>query len=248
MQSVVENLTEDDGRAYLLALLEQTPELAARFDAFRANDRIGAPATCDFGEHGRFSPTTVRYAKVLSDLLTAFGSLDGLRIVEIGGGYGGQCCVVSAAARPASYTLVDLDPVLRLQEAYLRELGVPNVSFASARDLDPAAEYDLVVSNYAFSECVRRVQRHYVERVLLRARRGYLICNWLTLRGRAVSLTRGELLHAVPGATFVAEQPVSAARTEILLWGATTAGRRARPPAGPRRSADAATPAPLPVG
>src|SRR5207247_1982417 len=106
---------------------------------------------------------------VLSDLLDLFGSLDGIRIVEIGGGYGGQCAVVSAVATPASYTLVDLDPVLRLQQAYLREFRVSNVSFAPARDLDPSAGYDLVISNYAFSECMRRVQRHYLERVLLRS-------------------------------------------------------------------------------
>ena len=255
MRAVVEGLTYDDGARYLAALLEELPAAAVLFDRFRDNDRLGAPETHDYGPYGRFSPTTVRYARVFGDLVARFGSLDGLRIIEIGGGYGGQCFVVNAGATPASYALVDLDPVLALQERYLSALGVPNVSFVPARDLDPGAEYDLVISNYAFSECVRRVQRRYLETVLRRSRCGYLICNWLSLRGRSVSLTRGELLTAVPEAVFVPERPATAARTEILLWGmragATSAAARARTsrqPATPRPSVDRETPAPSTAG
>jgi putative sugar O-methyltransferase len=216
LRVVVENLSCEHGRRYLEHALRQTPELERLLDAFRVNDRLGSPVTCEYGDRGRFAPATLRYVKVLSDLLTLFGSLDGMRILEIGGGYGGQCFVVSVAAAPASYTLVDLEPVLELQRAYLRELDVAGVLFVPAGGLDGEVEYDLVVSNYAFSECVRRVQRSYVARALARSRRGYVTCNWLRPR---LTLTPEELLAAVPGSRFVPDEPVVVPGTAILVWG-----------------------------
>src|SRR5439155_3421529 len=107
-REVLEHVTCKQGRAYLERVLSRTPELARYLDRFRENDRLGSPQTCTYAGYGRFSPTTLRYAKVLSDLVVLFGSLDGFRIVEIGCGYGGQCFITSVAASPACYTLVDL--------------------------------------------------------------------------------------------------------------------------------------------
>jgi putative sugar O-methyltransferase len=214
---VIENLTCDHGRRYLETALDQTPSLVRHLELFRDNDRVGSPRTCSYGDHGSFSPTTLRYVKVLSDLTRLFGSLEGARIVEIGGGYGGQCHIILAVAKPASYTLVDLQPVLALQRRYLQELGVANVRFETADDLEPDRDYDLVISNYAFSECSRRVQRHYIERVLGRSARGYITCNWF--RSRFVSLTSKELLSAVPGARYEPDRPVINSRTSIMVWG-----------------------------
>ncbi len=207
---VIENLNCEHGRLYLEAALKQTPSLAEQLALFRQNDLIGTPITCHYGEHGEFAPTTLRYVKVLSDLLSLFGALDGLNIVEIGGGYGGQCFVTSIGVRPRSYTLVDIEPVLLLQQVYLERLAVPNLRFQAARELEPA-DYDLVISNYAFSECIRPVQRRYIDLVFSRSQRGYVACNWL--RGKSISMTREELLAAVPGSHY---------ESEVLFWGANS--------------------------
>jgi len=106
--------------------------------------------------------------------------------------------------------------VLELQRVYLRALGIPSVRFVSPRDIDSGAEYDLVVSNFAFSECVRRVQKFYIERVLRRSRRGYVMCNWLRPR---TSLTRRELLEAVPGSRFIRDNESARSGSDILVWG-----------------------------
>ena len=84
--------------------LDQTPSFVSLLDRFRENDRYGKPETCSYGEHGLFSPTTLRYIKVASDISQLFGSLDGLRIIEIGSGYGGQCFVATTAFEPAKYS------------------------------------------------------------------------------------------------------------------------------------------------
>lgn len=98
-REVLEHVTCEQGAAYLERVLEQSPAFVPLFDRFRENDRLGSPRTCAYGDYGRFSPTTLRYTKVLSDLLLLFGPLDGLRIVEIGCGYGGQCYAFSELTR-----------------------------------------------------------------------------------------------------------------------------------------------------
>ena len=221
---VLEHLTCEEGERYLQRLLEQSPELGSSLSLFRCNDRLGAPRTCDYGHRGTVSPTTLRYAKVLSDLLTLFGPLDGLRIVEIGGGYGGQCLVTSLVAKPESYTLIDLDSVLDLQESYLRKLGVRGVRFVSSDRVAKRDTYDLVISNYAFSECTRPMQEVYVTRVLQRSARGYVTYNWTSPDWAGEPYRRNELLAAVPGSSFVAPVPQLIPSEELWVWGGDGSG------------------------
>jgi putative sugar O-methyltransferase len=216
---VVEHLTCDEGARYLERLLEQSPELEPTLPLLRANDRLGSPLTCDYEAAGTFSPTTLRYAKVLSDLLTLFGTLDGMHVVEIGGGYGGQCLVLSLVAKPASYTLIDLDPVLDLQETYLRRAGVRGARFVSPDRVHKHGTYDLVISNYAFSECARPTQEQYMEWVLQRSTRGYVTYNWWAPEWAGVPYDRDELLAAVPGSRFVDPVPQLIPTEELWLWG-----------------------------
>lgn len=217
---VLEHVTCEQGELYLRRFTEQSAGLEGALQRFRENDRLGGPNTCDYGSYGRFSPTTLRYAKVLSDLLALFGSLDGMRIVEIGGGYGGQCFITSLVARPGSYTLIDLDSVLNLQETYLRRLGVHDVRYVSYDRLPRHDEYDLIVSNYAFSECTRTTQENYVNRVLQRSARGYLTYNWLSPDWAGAAFSREELLAAIPGSRFTLPVPQLIPEEELWLWGA----------------------------
>jgi hypothetical protein len=221
-REVLEHVTCERGAGYLERLASDSPELVELFDRFRANDRLGSPQTCAYGQYGRFSPTTLRYVKVLSDLQRLFGRLDGMRIVEIGCGYGGQCFVVHAAASPAAYTLVDLAECSSLQQKYLERLGVSGARFVRADELaDEAAEYDLAISNYAFSELRRDVQEQYLERILQHTPRGYVTCNWIS-PPEFRSFSREELLEAIPGATFLPELPRTAEANAILVWGVPT--------------------------
>lgn len=215
---VLEHVTCQQGDDYLGIALSQTPEFAEYLDRFRENDRIGNPKTWDYGEHGRFSPTTLRYVKVLSDLISLFGDVDALNIIEIGAGYGGQCFITNTVCHPESYTLIDLVPCLRLQEKYLSEHRVERVVFLDPAELSSAKHCDLVISNYAFSECVRDVQNTYLQNVLLHAPRGYLTCNWVS-SPHFRSLQPEELLREIPGSRFIAETPLTSPDNAILVWG-----------------------------
>ena len=129
--AILEHVNCELGAEYLRVALDQTPEMEDHLARFRRNDQHGSPNVCDYGRHGVFSPTTLRYAKVLSDLQSLFGPLGRLRIVEVGVGYGGQCFVVHVGSGFRSYTLVDLPPVLELARRYLDTLAVPGVELTT---------------------------------------------------------------------------------------------------------------------
>lgn len=214
-RAVLEHVTPAQGVAYLEVISRDYPFLLERMDAFRANDSIGAPLVHDFGPPlGRWSPTTLRYAKVAGDLISMFGPLDGFDIVEIGAGYGGQCFLLSQLLRWRSYTIFDLAPVQKLQRRYLETLGVGDVAYASLDSVKPGARYDLAISNYAFSECARRVQDAYLAKVLGHATRGYMTCNNLA----DACYSGPELREKIPYAIGLAELPLTSPGNYLLAW------------------------------
>jgi hypothetical protein len=159
------------------ALLKQRGFDLSFFAQLEAHDRIGGVELAAFESIGAIAPQTMRYVKVLSDLELLFGALDGASIIEIGGGFGGQCAVIAKRFGFARYTLVDLPGPLQLARRYLETLSIPNVAFARFDQLPINGRYDLVISCYGLSELSRVFQVMYLQRVLLRARAGYLLWN-----------------------------------------------------------------------
>ena len=74
--------------------------------------------------------------------------------------------------------MFDLPPVLKLASKYL-ESHVLNSAYrlCTLNQSDGSEAYDLVISNYAFSELPSGVQTKYIEKVMLKSRRGYLTMN-----------------------------------------------------------------------
>lgn len=66
-------------------------------------------------------PTKVRYSYTHWLIRKLIGRLDGMTIVEIGAGYGGQCEVFNeeVLVYSNSYTIYDLKEVVELQKKYL---------------------------------------------------------------------------------------------------------------------------------
>lgn len=186
-RNIVETVPYKAGLDYLNKALLQNKDLTSYFKEFNNNDLLGNPQvfTYRYGflklKKVTFSPTTLRYIKVLADLKALFGSLDNMRIVEIGGGYGGQCAIISRVFRPARYTIIDLEPCLKLTRRYLESLGIHGVDYLTMDELDKTYTkdgFDLVISNYAFSELSKSVQDEYVSKIISGASRGYFLCNF----------------------------------------------------------------------
>ena len=129
------------------------------------NDFYGTPTMHRYGQQ-RFSTSTLQYIGVLARVIKEFGSLDGMRICEIGGGYGGQCRTIYDIFTPKCYHIIDLPEVCELQQKYCS---------ASCYTKPTGQTYDLVISNYALSEIVDN--KLYIDEVLRRSKHGYITCN-----------------------------------------------------------------------
>ena len=114
---ILEHVSEKQGREYLRLISSDNDVLKAISD-FRQNDEYGNPITHEYPEVGFISPTTLRYVKVLTDLKKHFHTLNDLDICEIGIGYGGQCRIINAYFKPATYCLVDIQPALALRPKF----------------------------------------------------------------------------------------------------------------------------------
>lgn len=176
-RSVLEHVSYEIGKECLQIIQEQTPEFFNLMNIFRQTDSIGAPYTYYYPKAGQFSPTTLRYIKVASDLKVLFGSeLDQANIVEIGGGFGGQCKIISDLYTFKSYTIIDLPGPLALTRKFLESQGVKNVIYKPFNETISTESFDLAISNYAYTECTPEMQDKYCQEVLSRSTRGYMIC------------------------------------------------------------------------
>lgn len=216
--AILEHATYKQGKGYLKVIISQTPELVNYLDKFRENDRYGEPVIYDYGSYGKFSPTTLEYIKVLSNLKTIFGDLKNMKIIEIGAGYGGQSKIISDFFKINSYTIVDLKPVLSLAKKYLSKVGVKNVSFLTADELNKEEKYDLIISNYSFSECVRSVQDLYFEKVIRNSQRGYITWNFLNQEIDFDLYTIKEFSSKIKNPKIIVSRPEAFSVGRILFW------------------------------
>ncbi len=165
LTAIFEHATVTQGEAYYKHVLKTNPALLS--NTF-TNDVVGNPIMLGWGARLYASCSTLQYIAVLANLIELCGTLDGLRIAEVGGGYGGQCRTVLDVFKPKCYHIVDLLEVLELQCRYISDYPV------GALLLPPPDNYDLFISNYALSEIPNNTA--YIE-LASRCKHGYITCN-----------------------------------------------------------------------
>lgn len=145
------------------------------------NDLLGGPDYFPTFGKIKCSPSTMQYIGVLSNLIKLVNpdTLADSNIIEIGGGYGGQCKVIDSAFEFLNYHIVDLEEPSLLQEKYLNRVGVENFTTLTSENYKYGllGEYDLVISNYALSEVLEPLQTEYITNICLRSKHGYITCN-----------------------------------------------------------------------
>jgi len=214
---ILEHVSEKLGKEYLNVIIKDA-EILNVIDKFRANDAHGNPKMYEYPTIGMISPTTLRYIKVLVDLKTYFQTLDNLNLCEIGVGYGGQCRIINAYYKPASYCLVDIQPALALTQRFLDNYILRSVITYKTMNELKEQEYDLVISNYAFTELPRTIQDIYLNKVILKSKRGYVTYNEIT-PAEFNSYKINELVSMIPGSKTIKEEPLTDPKNCILIWG-----------------------------
>jgi putative sugar O-methyltransferase len=221
-REILEHVSMEDGLRYLEKVKLDSPKFLDKIIKFKENDQIGSPITYSYDEFGLISPTTLRYIKVASDLSILFGKNIGNKIAEIGVGYGGQLLVNDRIFKFKEYDLFDLDPVLNLTSKYL-ECYILNSSYRTLTINKSVGDkrYDLVISNYAFSELPTQLQMKYIEKVLSKSKRGYLTMNSglkdSVFKDNKLSLD--ELKKLLPTFEIFSESPLTAPNNYIIVWG-----------------------------
>jgi putative sugar O-methyltransferase len=215
-KGIVETMNIAQGYGFASEIKGRYPYLLKHIKKFATSENIGSPIVYCYPEIGvDMAPTTLRYIKVLGDLLNTFGSLDDINIVEIGVGYGGQCKIIHDIAHPKSYTLVDFPDALLLSQKYLRHFGV-DVTLRNVED-ESKINYDLCISNYAFSEIARPFQEFYNKNIIQYSAKGYMICNGLS-DSSIGKLSTTEILKLKKGGLFLEEVPNTAPRNALYIW------------------------------
>jgi putative sugar O-methyltransferase len=221
-QAILEHASKEQGDKCLEIIRSESPYLLDVIETFKINDLVGGATTYEFDGIGSISPSTLRYLKVASDLKNIFGEEIGDRVAEIGCGYGGQLLIADKILRFKQYDLFDLPPVLSLASMYL-ESHILNFSYKTTtlNQHQGDVNYDLVISNYAFSELPSQLQIRYIEKILSRSKRGYLTMNTgKTEASRDQNkLTLEDLRGYLPEFEVLNEVPLTSPNNYLIVWG-----------------------------
>jgi len=223
-RAILEHSTQEQGAACLEIIKKESPELLEQFAEFKTNDIVGGATTFNYDGIGFISPSTLRYVKVASDITNLFGKIIGQKIAEVGVGYGGQALIADKILHFKRYDLFDLQPVVALASKYL-ECHSLRSSYRALTLNQHCGEvdYDLAISNYAFSELPSNLQRMYIKKIFHKSKRGYLTMNSGTsdsaFQDDKLSLT--ELKELLPEFEILPERPLTHPGNYIIAWGHT---------------------------
>lgn len=222
-REILEHLDYKEGKKYLERIeyrltREQTKNL---INLNKRNDHFGSPITFEYSGYGHISPTTLRYISTALEIAGHCRVSPDTSIVEIGCGYGGQAAILEKTFGVKDYTFFDLPPVLDLTERYLK--GIHSDLLAKRGSFDEKlSSWDLVISNYAFSELGWELQLSYLREVLSKCNSGFMIMN--SGAGNKTGRSSGKLnvnqiREYLPKMRVIEEVPQTGPDNYVIVWG-----------------------------
>jgi hypothetical protein len=202
-----------------------SPEIRSKLPIFNRLECIGNPMTEFYPEVGNFSGATLRYIAIADEIGKLFDLPTDAKIVEVGGGFGGQCYVLSQLQPWSRYYIYDLPAPSALTIKVLTMLNVTKVINIPAAAPLRENQIDLFISNYAYSECDKETQLNYFERLIKKAKRGYIIYNQISHIFSIDSLTPGEFTDLLEKNGIYAnvsnESIPTGSNTKLITWDVT---------------------------
>lgn len=178
--TILEHVLKSQGEQYLNMACDMNEEaLFGNLAAFKENDNFGGPKLEMYSGVGWISPTTARYIKNTFEMAFMIGDNPIGRVVEVGGGYGGLCKVLSCVCEFDEYILIDLPEVSALQRKYLDQFPEikDKVKCIPCTEYEEIKDIDLFISNYALSECNIETQMEYFDKLVANSKFAYIIYN-----------------------------------------------------------------------
>ena len=186
---MLEHVSQDIGTRYY-QLLKPLFSNSIILEFCRINDGVGDPIKSYInGLESSVSPSSLRYLyhAYLSLKHIQTLKLSSIDIVELGCGYGGLCIAIDYVSKNMninihSYTCIDLDNPLKLQEIYttLFQTSFP-IKFHSASTFgtDVSGTNNFLISNYCFSEIGDENRKKYIETLIPKVSHGFMAWNFI---------------------------------------------------------------------
>lgn len=184
---ILEHVDFDFGNKYNKEIINEFKvKVSDYIDIIKANDAIGNPVKYNF-DVIEMSPSNLRYiyhSLLIKSKCDKWFNKKNIKIIEIGGGYGGLCLFIKKIFNEydIDYTIIDLPEPGVLQNKYISALGLTNCRIVSAFDMDSISseKFDLVISNYCLSEISLENQKEYFDKIIKNCDKKFFIWNYLT--------------------------------------------------------------------
>lgn len=187
-QKFVEKTTYEEGLKCYATITSEYPHLKKFHQALQQIDNIGNPNKTIYTDFGLISPSTLQNIKIAGDIQKQFGDLSNLNILEIGGGCGALCAVLSITSGFNSYTIVNSPESNELARKFLDLLGIEKVIFIDKNSLSSQLKCDLLISNCTFSESDSEEQHRYMKYLITGTSNGYMRVNSISVDYQIESL------------------------------------------------------------
>ena len=221
-REILEHVTYTQGKSYLEQIQEYSPQnYIELIEKNKANDLFGNPYEYQYSGVGRVSPTTLRYISTAIDIFETIRLKEESVIAEIGVGYGGQAAILERMYGISNYSAFDLPSVIQLSNVYLNSVNSKLKFTSPGLSSDKNTTWDVVISNYAFSELHRDLQLSYIERVIAKSKSGYMIMNSgrSNITGRSEGkLSLDEIRNYIPNLQVKEEVPLTGPDNYIIYW------------------------------
>ena len=221
-REILEHVTYTQGKSYLEQIQEYSPQnYIELIEENKANDLFGNPYEYQYPGVGRVSPTTLRYISTAIDIFETIRLNKESVVAEIGVGYGGQAAILERMYGIRNYSAFDLPSVIQLSNVYLNSVNSKFKFTSSGLSSDKNTTWDVVISNYAFSELHRDLQLNYIEHVITKSKSGYMIMNSgrSNITGRSEGkLSLNEIRNYIPNLQVKEEVPLTGPDNYIIYW------------------------------
>jgi hypothetical protein len=157
------------------------------------NDKYGGATLHNFKSDIVSSTSSIRYVRHALDICNHIKSKnigEPLRIIEVGGGYGGLCLILNEYAKMhnvniAEYHIYDIPHVQSLQKYYLKNFPdvYSKVTWKDCTTFGADIQSDMnnfIISNYCISEIPEEYRNNYLQNIIPKVAGGYMAWNYIS--------------------------------------------------------------------
>ncbi len=150
--------------------LKGVPEVFSKFPDMAKMDAVGGAVVYPV-ENALYGPNLLRFADSVRLVHKYVGSLDGLKVLEFGSGYGGLAFCSHQVWKPASWHIIDLQEAMDVAVRHCDQLGVK---------VSPAVDgeaYDLFIAEFSLTEMVGNALWEATDKYIMTSPRIFIRCN-----------------------------------------------------------------------